>query len=156
MTPPQNPSSPERESERAEAVKECPACGLHPYDFDVTEYAREVDRLAERLREAEGERDELRGLHRQMEELRDRGVWPISAVVARAERAEAQLGVERGLLAEDAAGRPFDELLDVAADLLNGYGDGPVADCLRIKADELRTLARLHPEPPAEQAREET
>ena len=44
-------------------------------------------------------------------------------------------------LGEDAAGRPFAELLDQAARYLNDGGGGPMADCLRLKADEIRAAA---------------
>ena len=37
----------------------------------------------------------------------------------------------------DAAGRPFPELLTVAADILRGYGGGPVEECLRLMAERL-------------------
>jgi len=34
-------------------VERCPACGLHPYDFDVDEYKQELDRVDARLRQVE-------------------------------------------------------------------------------------------------------
>jgi len=34
-------------------VTECPLCGLHPYDFTVEEYARELDRKEAQLAETE-------------------------------------------------------------------------------------------------------
>lgn len=33
------------------AITECPLCGLHPHDFTVEEYEREVDRLNGIIRE---------------------------------------------------------------------------------------------------------
>lgn len=42
-------SSPDS-SPHSERVEECPTCGLHPYDFDVDEYKRELDRVAGLLR----------------------------------------------------------------------------------------------------------
>ena len=32
-------------------ITECPLCGLHPHDFDVEEYEREVERLNGIIRE---------------------------------------------------------------------------------------------------------
>jgi hypothetical protein len=41
-------------------------------------------------------------------------------------------------LSEDAAGRPFAELLDQVARYLNDCGGGPMADCVRQKAEQVR------------------
>lgn len=45
-----------------------------------------------------------------------------------------QVAALRTALGPDASGRSFHDLLVVAADLLAGYGGGPVEDCLRLKA----------------------
>jgi hypothetical protein len=63
------------------------------------------------------------------------------AVVALRERI-AQL---EQVLGPDAAGRPFHQLLAVTAVMISGYGDGPLAECLRLKAGELETTASLAP-----------
>lgn len=47
-------------------------------------------------------------------------------------------------LAEDASGRPFADLLLLAATMLEERGGGPVADCLRLKAEDV--AAALSPE----------
>lgn len=76
--------------------------------------ARAMLALLARLGRAEAERDALR---------------------ERAEKAEAALGV-------DLAGRPFAELLDAAADALRERGGGPMEDCLRRKAEDVRDALR--------------
>ena len=51
-------------------------------------------------------------------------------------------------LGPDAAGRPLPDLLRSAAEVFNYNGDGPLADCLRWKADEIDTALAGDAEPP--------
>lgn len=44
----------------------------------------------------------------------------------------------RAALDADAAGRPLEQLLREAALLIEHCGGGPLSDCLRMKADEVR------------------
>lgn len=44
----------------------------------------------------------------------------------------------REVLGNDQAGRPFDMLLTEAADYLRQCGGGPMEDCLRAKAEQVR------------------
>ena len=62
------------------------------------------------------------------------------ALVGRVETLETAVG-------PDAAGRPFAELLSLAADAVRELGGGPIEDCLRLKADDLAALAAV-PETP--------
>lgn len=69
------------------------------------------------------------------------------AAEVRVKELEQQVSGLASALGDDAAGRPFGELLIAAADLLDSAGGGPLADCLRLKADAVdvarSALARL-------------
>lgn len=68
---------------------------------------------------------------------------PIGAERLAAYDAKKRAAIEapfHALLREDAAGRSVAELLDIAADSLFEMGGGPVEDCLRLKASEIRAL----------------
>lgn len=126
--PPPNPSPPERESERAVAsiLKRQRA---FPRDTAI-EHAR----LAERLREAEGERDDYR-----------KAAAALSADLSRfgrdLQRAEAQLGVAR------------EGLEHVTGTLVQSwFADISEAEYEAAIQASNDTLARLNAEPPAEQA----
>lgn len=62
----------------------------------------------------------------------------VTDLLAEAADALAAAEAERDvLLRDDAAGRPFAELLREAADGLTARGDGPLADCLRLKSGDV-------------------
>lgn len=59
---------------------------------------------------------------------------------------EAALSAAQEALRDDAAGRPFAELLDAAAHVMELAGGGPLADCLRGKADDVRQVGSIVPQ----------
>lgn len=65
------------------------------------------------------------------------GSATVRELIEYAEGLEADVGRLTEALGPDASGRELSELLSTASVMLEGYGGGPVADCLRIKATEI-------------------
>lgn len=111
-----------------------------------------VEKLAARrlaaLRSGAAHEDPDRALVELAERRRKEGVETIPDDEVAAHLAHPSPGAPRAesiraALGEDAAGRPFSELLRVAADILLSSGGGPVEDCLRAKAQEVAEAERL-------------
>ncbi|HEX2880362.1 MAG TPA: hypothetical protein VHO25_12595, partial [Polyangiaceae bacterium] len=68
------------------------------------------------------------------------GPAPVDVIQAAANLAASSVSRMRAAVGDDASGRTFSELLTEAAARLACLGDGPMVDCLRLKAEQLREI----------------